>query len=359
MNAPFRLDIDLRVGLADLGDPDVARSIEAFVAAHPEATPFHRPVWLRAVARGTGNEALALVLTRCGVVEGYLPLTQVHSPIFGRVLASSGFAVGGGVLVAPDVDPAPLFAAVEELALRQSTPSVELRGGPLPEAREGWVIKRESHCGFIRPLADSDEAELTAIPRKQRAEVRKSLAGDLTVETGTGPADRAAHYGVYAQSVRNLGTPVFPRALFDAVLDLFGDDADILTIRHDGAPVASVLSLYHNGAVMPYWGGGTWDARRLRANDRMYYELMLHARRRGCTHFDFGRSKTGSGAYDFKRNWGFEPQPLSYGVWTAPGAAKRDADPTSATHSRRIDLWKKLPLPVANLIGPWIARGLG
>jgi hypothetical protein len=135
----------------------------------------------------TGNDALALILTRCGEVEAYLPLTQVHSPIFGRVLASSGFAVGGGVLAAPDVDPAPLFAAVEELALRQSTPSVELRGGPLPETRAGWTIKRESHCGFIRPLADSDEAELTTIPRKQRAEVRKSLAGELTVETGTGP----------------------------------------------------------------------------------------------------------------------------------------------------------------------------
>jgi hypothetical protein len=123
--------------------------------------------------------------------------------------------------------------------------------------------------------------------------------------------------------------------------------------------VASVLSIYHNGAVMPYWGGGTFEARALRANDRMYYELMLHARRRGCTHFDFGRSKTNSGPYHFKRNWGFEPEPLSYGVWNAPGAPVRDADPTSASVSRKVELWKKLPLPVANLIGPWIARGLG
>lgn len=359
MNAPFRLDVAPRVALADLGDPDAARSLEAFVAEHAEATPFHRPVWLRAVARGTGNEARALVQERCGMVEAYLPLTQVHSPIFGRVLASSGFAVGGGVLAAPGVDPLPLFAAVEELALRCATPAVELRGGPLPEGRAGWAIRQESHCGFIRPLAQSDEEELTAIPRKQRAEVRKSLAGELTVETGSGAADRAAHYATYAQSVRNLGTPVFPRRLFDAVLDGFGEEADILTIRHHGQPVASVLSLYHKGAVMPYWGGGTWEARRLRANDRMYYELMRHARRRGCTHFDFGRSKTGSGAYDFKRNWGFAPQPLSYGIWTAPGAPRRDADPTSAAHARRIALWKKLPLPVANLIGPWIARGLG
>jgi FemAB-related protein (PEP-CTERM system-associated) len=359
MNAPFRLDVTAQVRLANLADPNEAQAIEGFVAAHPHSAPFHRPVWLSAVARGTGNAGLALVIERCGVVEAFLPLTQVHSPIFGRVLASSGFAVGGGILAGEGVDVAPLFAAVEELALRRSTPAVELRGGILPEARAGWVIKTESHCGFVRALAADDEAELTAIPRKQRAEVRKSLAGELTVEIGTSEADRAAHYAVYAQSVRNLGTPVFPRSLFDAVLDGFGADADILTVRQDGEPVSSVLSLYHHGAVMPYWGGGTREARKLRANDRMYYELMLHARRRGCTHFDFGRSKTGSGPYDFKRNWGFEPQALAYGVWNAPDAPRRDADPTSSGNSRLVELWKKLPLPVANLVGPWIARGLG
>ena len=91
----------------------------------------------------------------------------------------------------------------------------------------------------------------------------------------------------------------------------------------------------------------------------MYYELMLHARARGCAAFDFGRSKTGSGAYHFKRNWGFEPEPLSYASWTAPGHAARDADPTSQRHAARIALWKRLPLALANRLGPLIARGLG
>ncbi|MFA7588147.1 MAG: GNAT family N-acetyltransferase, partial [Novosphingobium sp.] len=94
-------------------------------------------------------------------------------------------------------------------------------------------------------------------------------------------------------------------------------------------------------------------------NDRMYFELMRHARARGCTRFDFGRSKTGSGAYDFKRNWGFAPVPLAYAAWTAPGAERRDADPTSARHAARIALWRRLPLGVANRLGPWLARGLG
>jgi FemAB-related protein (PEP-CTERM system-associated) len=294
-----------------------------------------------------------------GEITAWLPLSEIHSAVFGRLLASSGFAVGGGLLLAPGTSAKPIFATLEELAHRLSCPAIELRGGILPKIRSGWRERRDSHCGFVAPLAADDEAQLLAIPRKQRAEVRKGLGNGLTIDTGRDEAARTAHYAVYAESVRNLGTPVFPRALFDAVLDAFGEDADILTVRKGGVPVASVLSLYHRGAVMPYWGGGTWAARRLRANDLMYYELMLHARRRGCADFDFGRSKTGSGAYDFKRNWGFEPEPLGYAAWTAANAEARDADPTSASHSAKIALWRKLPLPLANRIGPLIARGLG
>jgi len=358
MNAPFTVSHDT-FRLADLARPEEWQRIEAFVARHPLGTPFHRPVWLDAVARGTGNAALVLMVERQEEIIAYLPFSEVHSPIFGRLLASSGFAVDGGLLASEGVNHQAVFAAAEELALRRSCPSIELRGGVLPAGRSGWTLREDSHCGFVTELTGDDEAQLNAIPRKQRAEVRKSLANALDVEIGREERDRAAHYAVYAKSVRNLGTPVFPRALFDAVLDGFGDAADILTVRHDGQPVASVLSLYHRGAVMPYWGGGTWAARALRANDRMYFELMLHARRRGCDRFDFGRSKAGSGPYHFKRNWGFEPEPLTYAIWTAPGAAKRDADPTSARHAVRIELWRRLPLALANRIGPIIARGLG
>lgn len=358
MNAPFA-PVHTRVRTANLSDPDERSAIERFVAAHPQGTPFHRPAWLSAVEQGTGNRALVLVAERLGEITGVLPLNEIHSPIFGRLLASTGFAVDGGLLVEDDATGDALLALAERLAVSHSCPTIELRGGPVDDRRSGWTLRTQSHCGFVAPLAADDEAQLTAIPRKQRAEVRKSLANDFIIEVGTGSEDRAAHYAVYSESVRNLGTPVFPRALFDAVLDAYGDQADILTVRHEGRPVASVLSLYWRGAVMPYWGGGTWDARRLRANDRMYYELMLHARRRGSDRFDFGRSKTESGAYHFKRNWGFAPEPLSYAVWTAPGCDKRDADPTSAKHKLQISLWQRLPLSIANRVGPWIARGLG
>ncbi|HVR89538.1 MAG TPA: FemAB family XrtA/PEP-CTERM system-associated protein [Novosphingobium sp.] len=358
MNAPF-LDASVQHRLVDLAEPGEALRLEAFVAQHPEGTPFHRPAWLDAVAAGTGNRALALVAEKRGELCAYLPLSEIHSPIFGRMLASSGFAVGGGLLATDGFKTGRLFAVLEELALRRSCPAIELRGGMLPAKRAGWKVRHDSHSGFSGPLAADEEAQLLAIPRKQRAEVRKGRANELTIEVGNSDRDRAAHYAVYSESVRNLGTPVFPRSLFDAVFDAFGSAADILTVRHNSAPVASVLSLYHGDAVMPYWGGGTRAARQLRANDVMYYSLMLHARQRGCRSFDFGRSKTGSGAYDFKRNWGFEPQPLGYAQWTAPGAEPRDADPSSDKHSSSIALWRHLPLVVANRLGPMIARGLG
>ncbi len=352
MNAPFSAARET-LRCAALHQPDEVERIEAFVAG-AGGSVFHRPAWLRAVESGTGQRAHGLIAEQGGVLTGWLPLSEVHSPIFGRVLASSGFAVEGGPLAFSDGAATALCRAAQELALRLSCTGVELRGGAAPA---DWQGRADSHSGFVTPLLADDDAQLLAIPRKQRAEVRKGLTADLQIEVGRDEGQRAAHYAVYAESVRNLGTPVFPRALFDAALDAL--DADILTVRHQGRPVASVLSLYHGGAVMPYWGGGTQAARGLRANDRMYFELMAHARRRGCDRFDFGRSKTGRGAWHFKRNWGFTPEPLRYASWTAPGASARDADPTSARHAARIALWRRLPLVLSNRIGPFIARGLG
>ena len=353
VTAPFQHSTIVR--LAQLGDASECARIETFVAEQGGSV-FHRPLWLQAIAQGTGNEALGIVAERDGRIAGWLPLTDVHSPLFGRALVSSGFGVGGGVLAQRGADIETLCAAAEELAVRQGASTVELRGG---EAPDHWNRITGKHANFAADLAEDDEAQLLAIPRKARAEVRKGLAGDLSVRVASDDPARAAHYAVYSESVRNLGTPVFPRALFDAVLDHFGEDADILTVGTEHGPVASVLSLYHQGTVMPFWGGGIFAARGLRANERMYYELMLHARRKGATRFDFGRSKTGSGPFAFKKNWGFTPEPLTYHSWSAPGAAARNIDPTDEGYSAKIALWKRLPLPVANRLGPWIARGLG
>lgn len=332
--------------------------IEAFISASQKGTAFHRPAWVLSVSKACGHEwRYILAEDSSGELQGILPLNLIHSALFGRALVSSGFAVGGGILSNSDQAIQLLAEEAWSFAERHSFSTVELRGGPMPDDR--WQHRRGVYAGFVTQLADDGDSQLLSIPRKQRAEIRKGLANDLSVRIGSGQQDRADHYAVYAESVRNLGTPVFPKALFNEVLDGFGEDADILTVLHKGMPVASVLSLYHQRTVMPYWGGGTWDARRFRANDVMYYALMNHARERGCQSFDFGRSKTGTGAYSFKKNWGFEPQPLSYATRTADGGEARDVNPLSPKYRAQVALWQRLPLSVANRIGPMIAKGLG
>jgi FemAB-related protein (PEP-CTERM system-associated) len=331
--------------LADFTRDAVA--IDAYLATRADATPFHSPAWVQAVAKGAGQTAHCLIAERDRIV-GVLPLNEIHSPLFGRALVSSGFAVGGGVIADDQVTAEALAAAGWAMAQERSCPTFELRGGMLPA---GWARDTTTYLNFARDLAADDDAELLQIPRKQRAEVRKALENNLEVTIG----DADAHYTVYAESVRNLGTPVFPKSLFAEVLAAM--DADILTVCNAGVPLASVLSLYHGKTVMPYWGGGTAMARPARANDMMYFALMGHARARGCTRFDFGRSKAGTGAAAFKHNWGFEGVALAYAKRSTGKA--RSVNPLDPQFSRKVQLWQRLPLSIANLVGPMIARGLG
>ena len=356
MNAPFH-PVETRVETVETPSAALRAEIDGFVRDHPDGTPFHRPAWMEAISAACGHATCYLIARERAGIAGLLPLHRVHSPLFGRALVSSGFAVGGGALAHSAPVKNALLNAAKSMAERLSFPHIELRGGDAAGAA-GWAVDERTYAGFTAPLADDDDAQLLAIPRKQRAEVRKALKSDLTVETGRDARARRDHYAVYAASVRNLGTPVFPPALFGEVLDRFGDDADILIVRDAGEPVASVLSLYHRGTVMPYWGGGTFAARRLRANELMYYALMNHARRRGMTRFDFGRSKVGTGAFAYKKNWGFDPEPLRYHAWNANGAAARDTNPASAKYRLQVALWQRLPLRIANRLGPMISRGL-
>jgi FemAB-related protein (PEP-CTERM system-associated) len=341
------------VRLADLDDPRECRRIDSFIDDHPEAELFHRPAWTRGIERGTGQAARYLVAEdQAGRLTGLLPLTRIRSPIFGSALVSTGFGVGGGIVAGTGMAVEALASSAWSLAQREDCASVTLRGGRLPE---GWRREQGVYAGFLRDLPGNDEAILRSIPRKQRAEVRRALSLGLEVSLGLDRQALDEHYRVYSESVRNLGTPVFPRSLFEAMAREWGEDCDILTVRSDGKAVASVFSLYFRGVVHPYWGGGTSEARALRANDLMYYSLMRHSAGRGCTRFDFGRSKAGSGAYAFKKNWGFAPRPLTY----ATKGEQRDLNPSSPRYRLQTAAWRRLPLPIANRLGPIIARGLG
>jgi FemAB-related protein (PEP-CTERM system-associated) len=346
----------VKIRRADLAGARDGAAIDAFVAAHPQAQLFHRPQWSRAVEKGCGATAHYLVAEN-GALRGLLPLSEVRSPLFGNSMVSAGFGVGGGI-VAEDAEIAQALAdAAWALAEEKGCTGLELRGGAVPEGP--WQLNDTVYANFSADLPQGDEAILLSIKKRQRAEVRRAQTFDLTFTEGTAPAELDAHFRAYGASVRNLGTPVFPRRLFEAMADEFGDDAHILTAWKDGKPLSSVFSFFFKGSAMPFWGGGTAEARQWRANEATYYELMCRAARRGCTRFDFGRSKVGTGPYAFKKNWGFEPEPLVYATRTADGAAQRQINPTSPKYRLQVAAWKRMPLWLANVLGPPIAKGLG
>lgn len=331
---------------------------DAFVLNRPEATFFHRSGWKTAIERAYGHHCPYLIATEDnGRIVGILPLTRIKSRLFGHSLVSTGFGVyGGPVGETPEAVTALTDAAVE-LAARHNVDHIAFRclGAPSVEAPSGWMTRSDSHATFRKAIDPDPDENLKAIPRKQRAVVRKALERGLRSEMDD-TIDR--FFPLYAASVRNLGTPVFPKRWFQVLKETFGDDCDILTVLDGGVPICAVMSFYHQGDVLPYYGGGTVAARR-GGNDFMYYDLMCRAAARGYRRFDFGRSKTGSGAFSFKKNFGFTPEPLHYTYHVPGGGAVPDVSPNNPKYRAMINIWSRLPLPVANLIGPRIARYLG
>lgn len=327
---------------------------DAFVAEAEGATFFHRAGWQRVIESAFGHRCHFLYAERAGRIIGVLPLVHVRARLFGNSLISTGFTVGGGPVATDDEAYAALDARAQALADELDVDYLEYRGKT--PRHPDWARNDGRYVNFSRPIGPDPERDMLAIPRKQRAMVRKGIKLGLT-STVDDDVDRLHH--VYAVSVRNLGTPVFGRTFFRAIRDTFGGDVDIVTVLNNGRVVASVMNFYFRDQVLPYYGGGTEEARALAANDFMYWEVMRRAVERGCRRFDFGRSKTGTGAFAFKKNWGFEPEPLVYEFKLRRIAALPEVNPLNPRYRLFIAAWKRMPLGLAKLIGPHIVRNLG
>ena len=327
---------------------------DAYVLSHPRGTFFHRFGWRDIFRNVFRLEPRYLIAERGSEIVGLLPLVLQRSVLFGNALVSLPFCVEGGVLALDDEADAALTSAALVLQREIGVPYLEFRSRK--GARDGWTSRTDLYATFSRALSPDDKVNLQAIPRKQRAVVRKSLESGLQSEVN---GDIGDVFRVYAESVRNLGTPVFAKHYFSVLLETFGKDCDTLTIKDRGVPISAVLNFYHGSTVLPYYGGGTSLARRNGANDLLYWEVMRRAAARGFRKFDFGRSKVGTGAFAFKKNWGFEPEWLEYEYHFLPGHSMPDKNPLNPKYALMIKAWKKLPLPLANFLGPWLVRGLG
>ncbi len=334
-------------------EPADAARWNAFVRRHPEGTFFHLAEWQAVLAKAFGHRTHYLLAEQGGEIRGVLPLAHVRSLVFGSALISTPFCVYGGIVSDDAAAHQALTSRACELARSLDVNYLELRNRrrQYPE----WPAK-DLYVTFRKKIDAESEANMLAIPRKQRAMVRKGLQKNLTVAID---ADATRHYDIYSESLRNLGTPVFAKRYLETLQTTFGQDCEILTVLHEGAPVASVLSFYFRDEVLPYYGGGTLAARPVAGNDYMYWAVMERARERGLKLFDYGRSKRGTGAFDFKVHWGFEPEPLHYEYFLVRAGQLPNLSPTNPKYERMIRLWQRLPLRVTQMLGPPVARYLG
>jgi len=333
--------------------PADAAKWDAFVFACPEATFFHRAGWNEVLQRAFGHRTYFLLAEENGAIQGVLPLAEIDSLMFGHSLSSLPFCVYGGILASTDAARLALDQAAQALARNLDVDFLEYRN--LAPFHSEWPSK-DLYFTFRKTIDPDLEANLRAIPYKRRGMIRKGIRNGLTSEIDI---DTERFFPVFASNVHRHGTPALPKRYFVLLKEIFGSDCEVLSVVKEGRVLSSELSFYFRDEILVYYAGDTKIARDLAANDFKYWELMRRACERGIKVFDYGRSKRGTGSFDFKRNWGFEPQPLHYEYQLYRAKEVPNTNPLNPKYKLLIQLWQKMPLPVANWLGPHIVKNLG
>jgi FemAB-related protein (PEP-CTERM system-associated) len=321
--------------------------------------------WQRVVERTWQYRQHSLYAERDGQIAGVLPLFHIHSrwfgsmfgTPFGTMLLSTPNAVYGGVVAVDSKAHQALITSAQALAADLKVDYLELRDAGLSqyEMTDAGFDRRDLYVTFERPLVADEDTLMKSLPRDVRRMIRQGEQHGLSAERGREEL-LDEFFEVYAASVRNLGTPVFPKKLFANFLREFPATSDILLIRRNRQVAGAVLSFYFRDAVMPYYGGAYREFHRAGVNNFMYWELMRQSVRRGYTRFDFGRSKLGTGAYEFKRGWRMTERPLPYRFFPVGVDEVPNLNPTNPKFKLMIEVWKRLPLGLTKLIGPKIVR---
>lgn len=325
---------------------------DAFVRNEPSATFYHLTGWMRVMERTYDYRCRAVYAERDGQVTGVLPLFSINNWILGNCLISTPFAIYGGIAAADAESHKALLDHAKNLARGQDVQFLELRnraGGLLPDFHLS-----SHHVTFSCALESDPEMNLKRLPRDTRYMIRKAAKLGLHVRHNVDQLDQ--FHELFAMNLRRHGTPMMPKALLTNLVEEFGNQVDLLMVYSEGKAVSGVLTFLFGETVLPHYSGASPAAKRVAGNNFLYWELMRWAAERGYRHFDFGRSKVGTGAYLFKAQWNMKISPLSYQVLLV----KKKSVPNFSPANRRFELatraWARLPLWLTKKAGPHVVR---
>ncbi|MDR3764899.1 MAG: FemAB family PEP-CTERM system-associated protein [Acidobacteriota bacterium] len=327
---------------------------DEFVEQHATATHCHRFGWKRVLEDSLGLRTFYLMAMSAGRVTGILPLAWQKSFLFGSFLTSLPHLNAGGVLAESGAVEDALVARAIELADENRAARIQLRYRS--ECRLSWPINNRK-VSAVREVSRDTEAMWKAISSNNRRKVNKATRTGMTAEA-EGAEALDIFYRIYADNMRNLGTPVYPRSFFAEVLRNFAASSEIVVVRLHGEPIAAAWLNGFRDGVEATWMCSLWKYLQLQPNMMLYWHILRIAGERGYRMFDFGRSTRDSGTHKFKQLWDTTDVELPWANWTAEGAVTADLSPANPKYQLATKLWAKLPLPVANFIGPHIVRNL-
>jgi serine/alanine adding enzyme len=344
---------------------------DAYVAVRPDASGYHQWCWRGLFERVFGHDTIYLAARRDGVarasgpagdpaeeraakvIVGVLPLVSFKSLLFGKFLVSLPFVNYGGVLADDEEAARALVDAARREADRRGASSVELR-----HTRRKFpdLPVKQHKVAMTLALPGDAEATWTGFDNKVRNQIRKAEKSGF--ETAEGGVELCGQfYAVFARNMRDLGTPVYSRRLFEEVLEAI-PDTRAHVVRLNGVPVAAGVTIGYRASTENPWASSLREYRSLNPNMLLYWAMLQDAIARGYRVFDFGRSTPNEGTYQFKKQWGALESPFSWEYVLREGAGLPEHSPKSAKFSLAVSLWQKLPLGVANAVGPRIVRSI-
>lgn len=341
----------LPVETHELNDQQVAEWDE-FVLRHPDATPFHLIAWKRTIEESFGYRAIYLFATDSRRIRGVLPLFLVKNAIIGKALISSPFAVYGGILADCDEALRSLHARAVSLGQELGADYIEFRNTRREQCVSGANIDR--YVSFSQPLV-RDEAELLeSLPKKTRNLVRKALKPDFKMRYQV--ADLENFETLYATNMRRLGTPCFSSKYFASLVRNFGEMVDVREVWLEGKPMAASLNFMFRDDMHIYYAAADTEYNALGPNTYMYFDHLRWAGANGLKTFDFGRSKRGTGVFEFKRHWNTTMRELPYELVLIRRKELPNFSPANPKFDLAIRLWRMVPLWLTRLIGPKLIR---
>jgi serine/alanine adding enzyme len=320
-----------------------------------QTSPSHNPGWILVLGNGLKHKPYCVTAFRGDRLVGLLPLCYVRSLLFGRFLVSLPYLNTGGVLADDEVIARAIIDRAVDLADFLKVRYLELRHEkPIEHPALTRTLTTKVHMRL--PLPKTSAQLWTDFDPKVRNQIRKGEKSGVTAFWG-GRELLDEFYFVFAQNMRDLGTPVFARKLFESVLQQFSDKAELCVMRLQERPVAAGLLVHGSGVTEVPSASCLRSHNSNNANMLMYWHLLQRAISRGQRVLDFGRSSPESNTFRFKKQWGAKPEPAAWQYYLRVGSVS-DMRIESGKYDRLVRIWRRLPVPVTRWIGPAIVRGI-